>query len=158
METCLKSRRALFFTRLIVETVLFGILVAIYFSVWMTVNLFVLLVSLIPGIMLDRAARKNGRENDQNPFADHSRGQHRGDRSPVFRIRRALFPVERHRLRLDYVDDSERPSAASVYSLHRGFYMMIWTYKEGLDDKHARDITFDLRAFTLARRRRGFAA
>jgi heme/copper-type cytochrome/quinol oxidase subunit 3 len=58
METCLKSRRALFFTWLIVETVLFGILVAIYFSVWMTVNLFVLLVSLIPGIMLDRAARK----------------------------------------------------------------------------------------------------
>jgi heme/copper-type cytochrome/quinol oxidase subunit 3 len=38
------------------------------------------------------------------------------------------------------------------------FYMMIWTYKEGLDDKHAPDITFDLRAFTLARRRRGFAA
>jgi len=152
---------------LMIETTMFGILVAVYFSVWMnlspfppplvdrfpviynpvpdltvpTINLIVLLVSLIPGILLDLSARKK----------DEAKVK-------IFLIITLLFNIAAIVLRFYEFDslyfkwdDNAYGSITwmilGTHLLHlfvmcaEDVFLLSWTIAEGLDEKHALDIT-----------------
>src|SRR5215213_622519 len=152
---------------LMIETTMFGILVAVYFSVWMnlspfppplvdrfpviynpvpdltvpTINLIVLLVSLIPGILLDLSARKK----------DEAKVK-------IFLIITLLFNIAAIVLRFYEFDalyfkwdDNAYGSITwmilGTHLLHlfvlcaEDVFLLSWTLAEGLDEKHALDIT-----------------
>ena len=152
---------------LIIETVLFGILVSVYFSVWMNlapfpppkisgsqtiynpvpdltiplINLIVLLVSLIPGILLDLAAREKSEKKVKILL-------------PItLSINVAAIILRFYEFDALYFkwDDNAYGSITwmilGTHLLHlfillaEDIYVVAWTYKEGLDDKHALDIT-----------------
>jgi heme/copper-type cytochrome/quinol oxidase subunit 3 len=152
---------------LMIETTMFGILVAVYFSVRMnlspfppprvdrfpviynpvpdltipTINLIVLLVSLIPGILLDLSARK----------MDEGKVK-------IFLIVTLLFNIAAIVLRFYEFDalyfkwdDNAYGSITwmilGTHLLHlfvmcaEDVFLLSWTFAEGLDEKHALDLT-----------------
>jgi cytochrome c oxidase subunit III len=152
---------------LIIETVLFGILVSVYFSVWMnlspfpppkvegartiydpvpdllipTINLIVLLVSLIPGILLDLAAREKNEKKVKIllPIT-----------LSINVVAIVLRFYEFDALHFKWDDNAYGSITWMILGTHllhlfilcaEDIYLLVWTFKEGLDDKHALDIT-----------------
>ena len=152
---------------LIIETVLFGILVAVYFSVWMnlspfpppkidgaraiydpvpdlmipTIGLIVLLVSLIPGILLDLAAREKNEKKVKIllPIT-----------LTINVVAIVLRFYEFDALHFKWDDNAYGSITWMILGTHllhlfilcvEDLYVLVWTFKEGLDDKHALDIT-----------------
>ena len=152
---------------LAIETAMFGILVAIYFSVLMNtepfppprtgrmpvlyesypdltlpiIGLIVLLVSLIPGVLLDRAAR------ERNP--------------PMIKI---MLPItlafnvaalvirwfEYDSLHFKWADNAYGSITWMILGMHmlhlfvmacEDSFLLAWTYIKGVDDKHALDLS-----------------
>ena len=152
---------------LIIETMLFGVLVAVYFSVWTNlspfpppktdgpsviydpvpdltipvINLLVLLASLIPGIWLDQAARAKDEKKIKILL-------------PITLLMNAVAIVLRFyefdALHFKWDDNAYGSITWMILGTHllhlfillaEDIYVIAWTYKEGLDDKHALDIT-----------------
>jgi cytochrome c oxidase subunit III len=152
---------------LIIETTMFGILVAVYFSVWMnlspfppprvdrfpviynpvpdltipTINLIVLLVSLIPGIWLDLSARKMDEKKVKILLVV----------TLLFNI--AIIILRFYEFDALYFkwDDNAYGSITwmilGTHLLHlfvlcaEDVFLLSWLAAEGLDEKHALDLT-----------------
>jgi cytochrome c oxidase subunit III len=152
---------------LIIETMVFGVLVAVYFTVRMnlspfpppqvdrfpvnynpvpdltipTINLAVLLLSLIPGIWLDLSAR---REDE--------------GKVKILLILTLLFNLaaiilrfyEFDSLYFKWDDNAYGSITWTILGMHlihlivlfcEDIYLLAWTYVKGLDEKHALDLT-----------------
>ncbi|HEY8562459.1 MAG TPA: cytochrome c oxidase subunit 3 [Pyrinomonadaceae bacterium] len=152
---------------LFIETTMFGILVAIYFSVWMnlspfppprvdrlpvlydsapelllpTVGLIVLLASMIPAIWLDLSARRKDEKMVKILLPI----------TLLINIAAIVIRFQEFDSLLFKWDDNAYGSITWVilgtHLMHliilcaEDFYLLAWTYKEGLDDKHALDLT-----------------
>jgi cytochrome c oxidase subunit 3 len=152
---------------LFIETTMFGILIAVYFSVWMnlspfppprvdhspviynpvpdlmlpTINLIVLLVSLIPGIWLDLSARRMDEKKIKILLVV----------TLLFNIAAIVLRFYEFDSLLFKWDDNAYGSIIWVilgtHLLHlfamcaEDIFLLSWTAVEGLDKKHALDIT-----------------
>jgi cytochrome c oxidase subunit 3 len=152
---------------LMIETAMFGILVALYFSVMMntnpfppprvdrmpviwnaapelflpTIGLAVLLISLIPGIWLDLSARR--RDAGAVKIAVVV--------TLVFNIAAIVIRYYEYDSLLFKWNDNAYGSVTwmilGMHMLHlfvmfaEDTYLMLWTFIKGLDDKHALDLT-----------------
>lgn len=152
---------------LFIETTMFGILVAIYFSVWMntspfppprvdrmpviydavpelllpTVGLVVLLVSLIPAIWLDICARRKDEKMVKILLPV----------TLLINIAAIVIRFQEFDSLLFKWDDNAYGSITWVilgtHLMHliilcaEDLYLLAWTYKEGLDAKHALDLS-----------------
>jgi len=152
---------------LFIETTMFFILIAVYFSVWMnlepfpppkvdtfpviynpvpdltipTINLIVLLVSLVPGILLDLSARKK----DEGKIK-------------IYLILTIAFNIaaivlrfyEFDALHFKWDDNAYGSITWTILGTHllhlfvmaaEDSYLLVWTFARGLDKKHALDLT-----------------
>lgn len=152
---------------LFIETTMFGILVAVYFSVWMnlspfppplvdrfpviynpvpdltipTINLIVLLVSLVPGILLDLSARKK----------DAGRVKFYLVLTLAFNIAAIVLRFyEFDALYFKWDDNAYGSVTWTILGTHllhlfvmagEDSYMLFWTFLKGLDEKNALDLT-----------------
>lgn len=152
---------------LFIETTMFGILVAVYFSVWMnlspfppprvdhspviynpvpellipTINLIVLLASLVPGILLDLSARR----------MDESKVRLYLFMTLAFNVAAIVLRFYEFDSLLFKWDDNAYGSVTWVilgtHMLHlfvlcaEDIFLLSWTLSEGLDKKHALDLT-----------------
>jgi len=168
--TMLDSHSALWWGNallLAIETAMFGILIAIYFSVLMqtepfppprterlpilyesypnltlpVIGLILLLVSLLPAIMLDRAARRRQAGMIKVLL-------------PVTLLLNLVAIVIRYyefdSLLFKWEDNAYGSITWMILGMHmfhlivlacEDIFLLIWTYAKGVDDKHALDIT-----------------
>jgi len=168
--TMLDSHSALWWGNallLAIETAMFGILIAIYFSVLMqtepfppprterlpilyesypnltlpVIGLILLLVSLLPAIMLDRAARRRQAGMIKVLL-------------PVTLLLNLVVIVIRYyefdSLLFKWEDNAYGSITWMILGMHmfhlivlacEDIFLLIWTYAKGVDDKHALDIT-----------------
>lgn len=152
---------------LVIETMMFGILAAVYSTVWTTlepfpppqidrfpvnynpvpdltiptINLIVLLVSLIPGIWLDMSARKRDERMVKILLFV----------TLTFNIAAIILRFYEFDSLLFRWDDNAYGSITwmilGTHLLHlfilcaEDVFLLIWTFSEGIDDKHALDLT-----------------
>jgi cytochrome c oxidase subunit 3 len=152
---------------LFIETTMFGILVAVYFSVRMnlspfpppqvdtfpvnynpvpdltipTINLAVLLLSLIPGIWLDLSARRR------------NEGAIKIGLTITLAFNIAAFILrfyEFNSLHFRWDDNAYGSVTWTILGVHmlhilalgcEDIYLLVWTFAKGIDDKHALDLT-----------------
>lgn len=152
---------------LIIETAVFGVLVAVYFTVWMnlspfpppkverfpviynplpdltipTINLIILLLSLIPGIWLDLSARRKdeGMVKILLPV------------TLIFNIAIIILRCyEFDALHFKWDDNAYGSITWTILGMHlihliilcaEDIYLAVWTFAKGLDDNHALDLT-----------------
>lgn len=152
---------------LLIETTMFGILVAVYFSVRMnlspfpppkvdrfpvnynpvpellipTINLIVLLVSLIPNVWLDLSARRKDLGAVKMALII----------TLIFNLAAIALRYYEFDSLLFKWDDNAYGSVTwtilGVHMLHiialgcEDLFLLVWTFAKGLDDKHALDLT-----------------
>jgi len=152
---------------LFIETTMFVILVSVYFSVWMnldpfpppmvdrlpviynpvpdltlpTINLILLLVSLVPAILLDLSARKK----------DEAKVKLYLILTIAFNIAAIVLRFyEFDALHFKWDDNAYGSITWTILGTHllhlfvmaaEDSYMLAWTFTEGLDEKHALDLT-----------------
>jgi heme/copper-type cytochrome/quinol oxidase subunit 3 len=152
---------------LVIETVAFACLIAVYTTVWMnmspfppplanrlpftndplpdltlpTINLLILLLSLIPGIWLDLSARKKNEKAIKILLL------------VTLSLNLAAMIIrfyEYDSLYFKWDDNAYGSITWTILGMHHlhlfilfceDLFLMIWTYLKGIDDKHALDLT-----------------